>query len=119
MYGCGRVRWGAGGTGDTKARQAGRIYGRAGQDLGPMAGEISPDIMFWEIRSKVSRMGADGCRWVRVGANGCVIKGRSNNKTKRAPNGQAGRVFECMITVRKCNMLAKMIVGRREDQGEE
>ena len=53
VYGCGWVRWVAEGTGDTKTRQAGGIYGRAGQDLGPMAGEISPDIMFWAIRPKV------------------------------------------------------------------
>ena len=84
-----------------------------------MSGEISPDIMFWEIRPKVSRMGADGRRLVRVGANDCVIKGNSKNKTNRAPNGQAGHVFECMTTTRKCNMLAKMVVGRKEDQGEE
>ena len=45
-YGCGWVLWGTGGTGNTKTRQTGCIYGRAGQDLGPMAGEISPDIMF-------------------------------------------------------------------------
>jgi len=47
--GCGLVRWGTGGTGSTKTRQAGGIKGHAGQDLGPMAGEISPDMMFWAI----------------------------------------------------------------------
>ena len=49
VYGCGQVRRGAGGTGDTKTRQAGDIYDHAGQDLGPMAGKISPDIMFWAV----------------------------------------------------------------------
>ena len=49
VYGCGWVRWVVGGTGDTKTRQAGGIYGCAGQDLGPMAGEISPDMMFWAV----------------------------------------------------------------------
>ena len=44
--GCGWVRWGTGGMGDTKTRQAWGIYGRVGQDLGAMAGEISPDMMF-------------------------------------------------------------------------
>ena len=46
--GCGLMRWGALDTGNTKTRQAGGIYGLKDQDLGPMAGEISPDIMFWE-----------------------------------------------------------------------
>ena len=56
VYGCGWVLWVAEGTGDTKTRQAGGIYGRSGQDLGPMAGEISPDIMFWAIWRKRSKM---------------------------------------------------------------
>ena len=47
--GCGWVRWGAGGTADTKARQAGVVCGLAGQDYGPMAGEISPDMMFFHF----------------------------------------------------------------------
>ena len=50
LNGCLWVHWGIGGTGDTETRQAGGIYGRSGQDLGLMAGEISPDIMFWEGR---------------------------------------------------------------------
>ena len=52
--GCGWVHWGTGGTGDTKTRQAGVIYGLADQDLGPMAGEISPDIMFWKGMKKMA-----------------------------------------------------------------
>ena len=83
-----------------------------------MAGEISPDIMFWGVWQKVVRMGADGCISVPMGADGCMGKEGSKNKTKRAPNGQAGHVFECMTTARKCKMLAKMVVGRREDQRE-
>lgn len=58
--GCGWVRWGVGGTGNTKTRQSGDILGLTGQDLTPMAGEISPDMMFWAGRQKVSKMGADG-----------------------------------------------------------
>ena len=52
--GCGWVHWGTGGTGDTKTRQEGGIYGLADQDLGPMAGEISPDIMFWKGMKKMA-----------------------------------------------------------------
>ena len=46
VYGCGWVSWIAGGTGDTETRQAHGIWGLAGEDLGAMAGEISPDMMF-------------------------------------------------------------------------
>ena len=68
--GCGWVHWGAGGTGDTKTRQAGGIYGLTGQDLGPMAGEISPDMMFFGVCQKCSKLCADGCRSVHMGVIG-------------------------------------------------
>ena len=70
--GCGWVRWGVGCTGNTKTRQAGGIYGRAGQDLGPMVGEISPDIMFCGCRQIWSRMGGDGYISVWMGADACI-----------------------------------------------
>ena len=59
--GCVWVRWGAGGTGNTKTGQWGGINGRAGYNLVPMAGEFSPDIMFWQIVQKVTRMGETEC----------------------------------------------------------
>ena len=49
-----------------KARQG--IYGASGQYLGAMAGEFSPDIMFWGVRQLLTYMGSDGCKMVRVGA---------------------------------------------------
>ena len=52
-----------------------------------MAGEISPDIMFWGIYQKMMWMGADGYRTVQMGANGCINKERGKNKGKRVPNG--------------------------------
>ena len=54
------MRWGAWGMGNTQTRQEGGIYSRAGQDWGAMAGEISPDMMFWAGMQKLARMGADG-----------------------------------------------------------
>ena len=60
VNGCEWVRWGVAGTGNTKTSQAGGIQGLAGPDLGPMAGEISPDIMFCDFWQKWSRMSADG-----------------------------------------------------------
>ena len=44
--GCVWVLWGTGGINNTKTSQAWGIKGVSGQDLGAMAGEISPDIMF-------------------------------------------------------------------------
>ena len=92
VYGCGWVRWVAGGTGDAKTRQAGGFYGRAGQDLGPMAGEISPDIMFWAVWRKRSKMGKYGCKSVRMGAIGCADTGRSKNKITNSKK-QASRTW--------------------------
>ena len=43
--------------------------------LGHMAGEISPDMMFWAGRQKVSSMRADGHRSVWMGAVGLVGMG--------------------------------------------
>ena len=37
-----------------------------------MAGEISPDMMFWAGSEKVARMGADGYKSVRMGAMGLM-----------------------------------------------
>ena len=56
VNGCGWVCWGVGGTGNTQTRQAGGIGGLTGPDLGPMAGEISPDIMFLQIRRKGAQL---------------------------------------------------------------
>jgi len=91
--GCGWVRWGTEGTGSTKTSQAGSIKGHAGQDLGPMAGEISPDMMLWAICQNWQKMSADGWRWMRMGRIGCIIAGGRKNKAKRAPNGREGHVL--------------------------
>ena len=45
--------------------------GRAGYIFGPMAGEISPNIMFCHGRQKMAQMdvgGKNGLAWVRQGA---------------------------------------------------
>ena len=57
-----------------------------------MVGEISPDIMFCGVWQKVVRMGADRCRSMRMGADGCMGKGGSKNKTKTVPDARAGHV---------------------------
>ena len=86
-YGCVWVRWDTGGMGNTKTRQAGYIQGLTGQDLGAMAGEISPDMMFCGYRQKWSRMGEDGYISVQMGEDECISNEESKNKTKRDTNG--------------------------------
>ena len=61
-----------------------------------MVGEISPDMMFCKIRSKVSRMGAEGYRWVRMGSAGCMGVEDRKNKVKRDVNNREGHVLQCM-----------------------
>ena len=56
-----------------------RQNGCAGHNSVAMAGEISPDIMFLRYQAKGSRMGADGCRWVLMGAVGCEGTGGTKN----------------------------------------
>ena len=43
------MRWGTEGVNNTKTTQAGGMQGVSDQDVGAMAGEISPDIMFWGV----------------------------------------------------------------------
>ena len=62
------VRWGAGSMGGHKNNVCRDKNGRAGPDLGPMAGEISPNIMFC---TKKSKRGTDGSGWVQMGSHGC------------------------------------------------
>ena len=51
-----------------------------------MAGEISPDMMFWEGNQKMARMGADGHSSVRMGAVGLVGMGGTRNSKKKFEN---------------------------------
>ena len=62
--------------------------GRAGHILGPMAGEISPNIMFCEDSQKLMRMGVGGHKWVCMGDVGCRDTGGTKNKRKRGLNGR-------------------------------
>ena len=85
--GCAWMRWGAWGMGDTQTRQEGGIYGRAGQDWGAMAGEISPDMMFFGVWQKWAgwvQMGKERFCWARMDVR---ARGGAENKAKRAPNG--------------------------------
>jgi len=66
------VRWGAGSKGVHKINAWGDKNGRTGPDLGPMVGEISPNIMFCQTTTKWTETAPDGCGWVSMGALGCM-----------------------------------------------
>ena len=51
--------------------------------MGHMAGEISPDMMFWVGRQKMPRMSADGQRSVRMGVVGLVAWGEHKKIQKK------------------------------------
>ena len=80
------MHWGVGGTGNTKTRQRGGNYGLAGPDLGPMAGEISPNIMFCKTEAKRVQTAPDWCSGVRMGAMRCIRTGEQENKEKLDKN---------------------------------
>ena len=68
--GCEWVRWGAGSMQRHKNNAWIDKNDRTDPDLGPMAGEISPDIMFLQKEQKnmhgTLRIGVHGLGWVRV-----------------------------------------------------
>ena len=80
------VSWGAGIMGEHKNNVCRDKNGRAGPDLGPMAGEISPNIMFGTKKAKGARTAPDGYTWVRMGVVGCICTGGQENKGKRGKN---------------------------------
>ena len=59
----------------------------------PMAGEISPNIMFGKMDSGWEHMSADVCGGVCMGALGCRDTGEQENKVRTGGNGSTGSVF--------------------------
>ena len=88
------MRWGAGGMGDTTTRQRRGNYGLEDPDLGSMAGEISPNIMFCQTKAKRVQTAPDGCKWVQMGARGCIRTGEQENKEKRGKNRRSGYILQ-------------------------
>ena len=93
-YACVCVHWGVGGTGNTKTRQRGGNYVLAGPDLGPMVGEISPNIMFCKTKAKWAQTAPEGCAGVCKGVMGRICTGARENKEKRGKNRRSGHVFQ-------------------------
>ena len=101
VYACVWVCWGVGGTGNTQIRQWGGNYGLTDPDLGPMDGEISPNIMFCKTNTKWTETAPDGCAGVRMGTIGCMNKGATRNKTKEQKISLYGGYLACMTTAKK------------------
>ena len=74
------VHWGAGDTGGHKNKVSRDKNARTGHDLGPMAGEISPDIMFFKKSKKTC---TDGSGWMYMGSHGCGGVRAYGGKQKR------------------------------------
>ena len=74
------VHWGAGDTGGHKNKVSRDKNACTGHDLGPMAGEISPDIMFFKKSKKTC---TDGSGWVYMGSHGCGGVRAYGGKQKR------------------------------------
>ena len=96
VNGCGWARMGAmqyRGTGGHENKASIKENGCAAHNLGPMAGEISPDIMFQVVGQKMVEMSADGYRSVPVGEYRYIGKKGSKNKAKSPQSGRAGGAF--------------------------
>ena len=65
--------------------------GRVRPDLGPMAGEISPNIMFFKNSQKGVRMDSHGCEMDSYGCGGLRGTRGQENKANRGTDGHAGR----------------------------
>ena len=89
LYGCVGV-WGAWGRGGHKNNACRDKSGRAGLDLGPMTGEISPNIMF----DKSIERDTEGSAWVHMGSHGCggvylhAGTGKRGNETQIGGQGK-------------------------------
>ena len=93
LDGCDGVQ---GAWGGTETMHAETIMVMQALILGPMAGEISPDIMFFKVWRIWVFMGVGGCIWVLVGALGSRDTGGTKNKRKKSKNGRVMVIFRCM-----------------------
>ena len=113
------VRWGAWSMGGHKNNAYRDNNGRAGPDSGPMAGEISPNIMFCKKKAKGARTAPDGCTWVRMGAVGCICTGGQENKGKRGKNRENRACFSTHVNGQKSRQTSGLVMVVREDNGKE
>ena len=119
VNGCAWVLWDPGDTGGHKNKASRDKNGCSGRDLGPMAWEISPNIMFCKKTKKNVRMTPYGCKWVRMGVVGCRDTGEQENKGERGTNSRSGQYLVMHDHCKKMRKYAGMISATREDKGGE
>ena len=93
VYGCAWVRWGAEVMGRHTNKASRHKNGCTGHDLGPMAGEISPNIMFCK---NIQKKCTDDSGWVSMGLNGCggmQGHGQEQKQGKERRNWMRGTCF--------------------------
>ena len=118
VNGCGWARMGAmwyRGTGGHENKANIKKNGCAAHNLGPMAGEISPDIMFQVVGQKMVEMSADGYISVSASANRCMGKEGSKNKAKIPQSGRAGGVFVMSDDSKKSQEVGKDSLGGQRE----
>ena len=115
VYGCAWVRWGAGVMGRHTNKASRHKNGCAGHDLGPMAGEISPNIMFCQTKAKRAHTAPDGCAGVRMGTIGCICTGKQENKEKWGENQRSGHILQVWSRATKHRKVGKD--GRGSQRG--
>ena len=98
-----------------KTRQACPYIVMHGMIFVVMAGEISPDIMFFEIRCGGTQMHANGFIWVVNECYGAHGQGGNKKQFKKYKNARAGHILECMVTAKKHNKFAGMVTVVRDD----
>ena len=69
-------------------------------NLDPMAGKISPGIVFWESWRKWTQMCADVCRCVQKGTTGYMMMVSVKNKSKRDVNSREGHFFDVWTRIK-------------------
>ena len=77
------VQWGAGATGGHKNKTNRDENGRSDPDCDPMAGEISPDIMFRKTKAKVIRTTPHGGKWICMDVVRHICSGGQEKMAKR------------------------------------
>ena len=99
---------------DRKTRQAWAYIGTQCMLFGLMAGEISPDMMFWAGRQKLARMGTDGYKSVRMSAVGLVGARGTRNSKKRFENAS---IWQYLATHDHCTKI-RLTLGVQKNRTE-
>ena len=83
--------------GNTKARQAETKMSAHDTYLDPWPGKFPQKDTFRRGRYKGVQMGADGSRWIQMGAKGRMCTGSTQNKTITTKMRVCGDIFTFMV----------------------